>query len=117
MFHLSWFIRYFLCTLTLVVCNKCVINALVDLKSTTHSVIDLSQSTTRFLRRLFINLPGFYHRTLTVPSYHRIYPHKYKNVFSAKVKITPSKMPKKYTNKERNCLNSAVYNRETNGIL
>jgi membrane-associated HD superfamily phosphohydrolase len=64
MFQLSWLIRYFLCTVTLVVCNKCVISALVDLISTTHSVIELSQPTTRFLRQLLLSSSGLYHRTL-----------------------------------------------------
>ena len=66
MYYLSWLIMYFLFTVTLVVCNKCVISALADLKSTTHSVIDLSQPTTRILRRLLLSSPGFYHRTLTL---------------------------------------------------
>ena len=72
---------YFLCTATLVVCNKCVISAFVDLRSTTHSVTDLSQPTKRFLRRLLLSSPGFYHGTLIVPSYHRNYPDKYKMFF------------------------------------
>jgi len=77
-FHLSWFIMYFMCTATLVMCNKCVISALVDLKSTIHSVIDLSQTTMRFLRQLLLSSPGFYHGTLIVHSYHRNYLEKHK---------------------------------------